>query len=169
MTTMIDNAPPFQHGDAPQLLYAVAFVTGHNRKGSPCFYVIYASIEPEETYFLISIDEQGNLFFSINFRQFSRVERPMMWAWDENGIHPSNWILYCQVIKWPTQKILPSEHRAAYRRIVQDTAETIQLLGKRARAVAMMEQLGNKVPEPMFKFQRGNDAGEFLPLGELEI
>nr|CAA9213731.1 hypothetical protein AVDCRST_MAG63-119 [uncultured Armatimonadetes bacterium] len=168
MMSASDAVPPFQQGSEPELLYAVAFVKGHYRDGSPCFYTIYVRGEPEETYFLVSIDGQGRVFSSMNWSQFSRVERPMLWAWDENGIHPSEWVLYCEVVEAVSRNIQIPEHRDAYRRAAQGAAETIHLLGKLGRATRFLADTGGKVPKPFFTFQSGRDKSKPLSVEDLE-
>ena len=160
--------PPFHLAfeQGTQDLYAVAFVMGQyagpdGNGREDCFSVIY--FRPSSTphpFCLMSITAEGQTFNYTNPR-VKNVNHIIMWAWDENGVYPAEWILYCEKAEKIAAQIADPDARHSYQEVVRDTAETNEMFYRRRFAreagEAYMEKHG-KTPAsitPLFRFQSG--------------
>ncbi len=168
--------PPFHFAYEPKAddLYAIAYVVGEyagpkNLGEQPCFSVIYASpADTRQPFCLMSVDAQGHTYNLTN-PPASTVDQMILWAWDESGVHPAEWILYCeQVGKEIKQDVDPSVWDA-YWKVVQNAAETIDLfyirrgVRRASEKVAIMHGREPKALTPLFRFRSGRSTDISVP------
>ena len=168
--------PPFRfaYEQKTEDLYAVAYVIGEyagasNLGEQPCFSVIYASPKDvRQPFCLMSVDAQGHIYNYTN-PPVSTVDQILMWAWDANGVHPAEWMLYCEQVGKATKQDVDPSVWDAYWTIVRNAAATVELFyvrqsaRKAGEAVAAKYGKMPKTTAPLFRFRSGRSTDINVP------
>jgi hypothetical protein len=147
-------------------LYALAFVQGEyadpaSTDMTECFSVIY--LRPHRIrrrFCIMSINEEGH-FFNRSNPGVSNVDQMLLWAWDENQVHPAEWTLYCEQDEDAAEQITDPTVQRSYLVAMCSSAETIDLFYMRrmaklaSKAIAEKRKLPASATLPLFRFKVG--------------